>query len=482
MTQGYWRLNTVKWRSGLWSRLTREPLGRNVLRIHAAIVRCTVIIPQHCLWLTFDIATITGRFPSGPAVRGTRFGTTTGEIVFEVLASLLERLSKELAQSSPLELLIKIVAGIMATALAYIAQKVLRRAGSWIIATLPFWLESIKKIARARSAVDENGPGLWLTIKHNPHPRDTINILSKLSKLILTVANLKGGVGKSTLTANLAAFFANPFNDGSRPKRRVLIVDLDFQGSCSSMLFTNTQWRPGEEQLSHASELISGTLTLNGQIGQPVTDIEGARGISAFYDLARIENREMLHWLIGDEQTDIRYRLANILLSDAVLNNFDVIIIDAPPRLTTASIQALCASTHVLIPTVLDPLSAIDPVGYFGRQLRVHEELWPQLKVMGIVGTLTDSRQRGEEESTLKEAGDRLRVALEGTKGCLRYVESAGTNFEFAYERSIRKCAPMARLARFGVPYVSAGDNKNGKVIRSIFDNVGKEVERRWHL
>jgi cellulose biosynthesis protein BcsQ len=160
-----------------------------------------------------------------------------------------------------------------------------------------------------------------------------------------------------------------------------------------------------------------------------------------------MENREMVRWLIGDEKTDIRYRLAHQLLSSTVLNNFDVILIDAPPRLTTASVQALCASTHVLIPTVLDPLSADDPVGYFGHQLKAHQELWPQLKVMGVIGTLTNLHQRAEEEPVLKAAGDRLRTALEGTNGRLRYTESTGTRFEFPYERSIRKSTPMARAA-----------------------------------
>jgi len=190
----------------------------------------------------------------------------------------------------------------------------------------------------------------------------------------------------------------------------------------------------------------------------------------------------MIRWLIGDEKTDIRYRLAYTLLSDAVLNNFDVILIDAPPRLTTASMQALCASTHVLIPTILDPLSADDPVGYFGRQLKAHEELWPQLKVMGVIGTLTNLPQRAQEEPALKAAGDRLRAALEGTMGSLRYVESMGTRFEFSYERSIRKSTPMARAASSGVPYVSIGDNATGRLVRAMFDNFGQEVERRWHL
>ena len=380
--------------------------------------------------------------------------------MIEFLGALWERLAKEIAQ----------------------AQKRLRKFSARAREALPSLLENHQKIERVRSAVDESGPGLWLTIKHNPHPPSTIDALQKTGKLILTVANLKGGVGKTTLTANLAAFFANPFNDSTRPSRKVLVVDLDFQGSCSSMLFADTEWRPGKDQLSHASELVTGSpMAMGGHVGQPVSTVNGARGISAFYDLASVENREMIRWLMGDEKNDIRYRLAHTLLNNAVLDHFDVILIDAPPRLTTASIQALCASTHVLIPTVLDPLST-DAVGYFGRQLKAHEILWPQLKVMGIIGTLTNTLQRGEEEPFLTGAGDRLRDALMGSGGCLRYLESKKTDFEFPYEWSVRRSTPLARAASQGVPYVMVGNSGPARLVRKMFDNFGREVERRWHL
>jgi cellulose biosynthesis protein BcsQ len=365
-------------------------------------------------------------------------------------------------------------------ALACIIQKMFLKLMTLASKLQPSW-GGHGKIARARTAVSEHGPGLWLTFKHNPHP-PSITTLGKLHKLIMTIANLKGGVGKSTLTANLAAYFANPFNDKSRAAWRVLVVDLDFQGSCSSMLFGDTPWRPGEEQLSPASELISGSFRLLGQVGLPVQGVNRARGISAFYDLARIENREMIRWLIGDEKEDIRYRLSHALLSDAVLKNFDVILIDAPPRLTTATVQALCASTHVLIPTVLDPLSADDPVGYFGRQLKAHEWLWPQLKVMGVVGSITNALQRAQEEPTLRSAGDRLTSALQGSSGRLCYLENRGTTFAFPYERSIFKSSPMARAAALGIPYITVGDDATGRAVRAMFDRFGQEVERRWHL
>jgi cellulose biosynthesis protein BcsQ len=401
--------------------------------------------------------------------------------VSDYIAAFWTRLMQELAQSSPLEVAVKIAAPLIVIGLSWLYRAFLFRWWTWAKDGFLSRWGSNQKLTRVREAIAEQGPGVWLTFKHNPHPPKSIDRLRNLGKLILTVANLKGGVGKTTLTANLAAFFANPLGD-SRPTRRVLVIDLDYQGSCSSMLFAGTDWRPREHQVSHASELISGSLSLHGQIGQPVTDIIGARGISAFYDLASTENREMIRWLIGDEKTDIRYRLSNTLLSDAVLSSFDVILIDAPPRLTTASVQALCASTHVLIPTVLDPLSSDDPVGYFGQQLKTHHWLWPQLKVMGVVGTLTNRPQRGEEEPALKSAGDRLRAALEGSNGRLRYVEARNTHFEFPYECSIRKSTPVARAASHGVPYVVLGDNYQARTVRAMFDKFGQEVERRWQL
>ncbi len=402
----------------------------------------------------------------------------------DLFSGFWERLTKEVAQSSPLDLAIKLAAAFILAAFVYVLQKSVRAAAAWLARTFPPWWNCCRKVARARAAIDENGPGLWLTIKTKPHPPKVVESLKNLGKIILTVANLKGGVGKTTLTANLAAYFANPFNDQTRPQRKVLVIDLDFQGSCSSMLFAGTEWRPGEAQLSRASELISGAINASnqGQLGQPVTKVSRARGISAFYDLARIENREMVRWLIGDESEDIRYRLAHLLLSDAVMGHFDVVLIDAPPRLTTASVQALCTSTHVLLPTILDPLSGDDPVGYFGRQLKAHEELWPHLKVLGIVGTMTETRQRTAEERVLKTAGDRLRNALQGTQGSLKYLETRGVALELPYACSMRKNTPMARAASKGVPYVAMGDNNGARIARKMFDNVGDEVERRWHL
>jgi cellulose biosynthesis protein BcsQ len=165
-------------------------------------------------------------------------------------------------------------------------------------------------------------------------------------------------------------------------------------------------------------------------------------------------------------------------LSDSIAKHFDVVLIDAPPRLTTASIQALCASTHVLIPTVLDPLSA-DAVGYFGQQLKAHEELWPHLRVMGIVGTMTDKRREDPESKALTTAGDRLRAALEGSEGKLRHVQARGTRFEFPYESSVFERSALSRSAGQGIAYVSPVQ-QDRDAVQKVIDPLGIEMQRRW--
>jgi ribosome-dependent ATPase len=79
------------------------------------------------------------------------------------------------------------------------------------------------------------GPGLWLA-KEPKFPNNYHVIKSSIP--IFTVANLKGGVGKTTIATGLAAHFVNPLGKPDRKRERVLLIDLDFQGSLSSMALT----------------------------------------------------------------------------------------------------------------------------------------------------------------------------------------------------------------------------------------------------
>jgi len=105
------------------------------------------------------------------------------------------------------------------------------------------------RVERARSAVAQNGPGLWLSLPPE-RPREYDDRM-KSRPHVLAVANEKGGVSKTTTIANLASAFARRF------QLPVLLIDLDFQGSSGALMHAGTDWQPGPGHLSAASEAIS---------------------------------------------------------------------------------------------------------------------------------------------------------------------------------------------------------------------------------
>jgi len=105
--------------------------------------------------------------------------------------------------------------------------------------------------AVAREGAHE-GKGVWRTTPID-QPRDYWRGVA--SSKILAIANLKGGVGKTTLAANIGAYLAKDW------QKRVLPIDFYFQGSLSSMAFPGKDWLPAVHQSSRATRLISGDVT-----------------------------------------------------------------------------------------------------------------------------------------------------------------------------------------------------------------------------
>ena len=290
------------------------------------------------------------------------------------------------------------------------------------------------------------GSGLWLTAPVTRPQNYRTDLIDSIP--IWVIANLKGGVGKTTNATNLAAYYAmKAETDSAKP---VLLIDLDYQGSASSMSVEDNQQIPDDSFNSMATDLVNGQLTAAELVrnAKPATKPKMVANLQlhivpAYYDLALAENRLMIEWLFSQNEKDIRYQLANILHDPLVQNKYSRIIIDAPPRLTTACIQALCASTHLLIPTILDKLSS-EAVSTFIKQVKDLQkaEVCPYIKFAGVIGY----RPGNPDEGKLSDAEKRAIIRAENTiKDALRsYGESEDLYLQDAklvYNKFLSICA-----------------------------------------
>jgi chromosome partitioning protein len=260
------------------------------------------------------------------------------------------------------------------------------------------------KLAQVRDAYHDDND-LWLREPINKPTGYDVSLQRSIP--ILLIANLKGGVGKTTVAANLATYFEAEHDE------RVLAIDLDYQGSLSSMLLPAPNNR--EERSAQAiKELIRGSASGHSALANSLqirNSTKDSRIIDCDDPFANFETRLVLKWLVGDLDGDIRYNLARVLHSSEIQDAFDRIIIDAPPRFTTGFINALCASTHLIVPFVLDILSA-ERVGLSLRKIkRMRGQLFPHLELAGVVGTMkrTQASELGfTEKKAVAEARRRV--------------------------------------------------------------------------
>lgn len=227
---------------------------------------------------------------------------------------------------------------------------------------------------------------------------------------IIALANLKGGVGKTTLAANLGALLAHD--------KRVLLVDLDYQGSLTSLCLPPQQI----EEIRRRGEFVdrilqSPTVDLDEfqRCCHPAPDRPGLRLIAADEGLADVENRAMAEWLLRPECGDVRHVLRSYLHAPEVWQDYDYVLLDCPPRLTTACINAFAAADFVLIPVIPDQTSA----EAVPRQLRALKNLQavlcPRLDVLGLVANRTSPREQLVQRE--QAIWDSLRRLCEDTWG-----------------------------------------------------------------
>ncbi|MGE0531079.1 MAG: ParA family protein [Hyphomonadaceae bacterium] len=272
---------------------------------------------------------------------------------------------------------------------------------------------------------------------------------------VVTIGNLKGGVAKTTLSINLAAYFAAPPRS-----KRVLIIDLDYQGSATNTLRQYVKSPRRESSVNVVFEKDCTTAQFKAAC-EALPELPRVTLLGAAQDLDDVESKAMIDWFADQGTFDVRYDLARFLCDPAIRNEFDLILIDTPPRLTTGMINALCASTHLLIPTKLDVTSA-EAVGPFWSKVdSLATELNPALRLAGVVGTLTriDGLEEPEEDAV----------------GVLRSQVPRDGPDDPLIARILPYKKAIASEAGSGIAYVA--DSNSRKIFAAIGDELAKRIE-----
>ncbi len=189
---------------------------------------------------------------------------------------------------------------------------------------------------------------------------------------IITVANQKGGVGKTTTTINLATALA-------AIGEKVLIVDLDPQGNASTGLGIDRK-----DRLVSSYDVLTGEAGIDAAAMQ--TAVPGLSIVPSTLDLLGVE---MEIAAAPDRVTRLRDAL---LQSTGRTNTFSYVLIDCPPSLNLLTLNSMAAADSVLVPLQCEFFALEGLSQLLETVQQVRGSINPHLEIQGIVLTMYDGR------------------------------------------------------------------------------------------
>lgn len=202
--------------------------------------------------------------------------------------------------------------------------------------------------------------------------------------VVVSLINLKGGVGKTTLLIAIAEILAHEHG------KRCLVIDLDPQTNATILLIPQSAWKrkdeAGETLYQLFADRVQGSKKFD--IGKAI--IHGVSNVAGGIEKLGLLPSSIRLIEIQDQIPNIGgtvvapASLLNEIISP-VLPNYDVVIIDCPPSLSVVTLNGFWISDFCLAPVIPDYLSTWGLPQVIGRIDRFNVESNKNLRLMGIV-------------------------------------------------------------------------------------------------
>lgn len=190
---------------------------------------------------------------------------------------------------------------------------------------------------------------------------------------VISIINLKGGVGKTSTSINMAYELSKRGKNG----KKVLVLDNDKQGNASKAF---SRYNPSET--SKAAKLLSGAWNPSQHSSEIITatDYENIHIIPANMSLLTATYNLTFHET-GEQHT--RYKT----FLDSISKQYDYCIIDNPPDIALNVINALTATDQVIVPLKIDEW-ALAGLDIISEQINEAKQINPGIKLLGVLVTM----------------------------------------------------------------------------------------------
>ena len=259
--------------------------------------------------------------------------------------------------------------------------------------------------------------------------------ISPGSTRVISVANQKGGVAKTTTSVNLGTALA-------LRGHRVLVVDLDPQANATTGLGID---RRKVDKSTY--DVLAGDTPM-GEIARS-TAIKNLSVVPASLDLAGAEI-ELAGAMAREKKLDEAL--------EGIAGEFELVFLDCPPSLGLLTVNALAAAEDLIVPVQCE-YYALEGLGQLVETAdRVRRSLNPELRIAGFVLTMYDGR----------------------TKLSSQVADEVRSHFgDLVYETIIPRSVRLSEAPSFGEPVVTLDPSSRGAV---SYRKLAAEVEARYEL